>query len=226
MKRLLIADDDQSIREMLFELLSPRFEVIQASNGKDALQIAMDQDLDLILLDVSMPRMKGTEVCSTLKGHPSKRVTPVVLLTAHGELHDKVQGLTLGADDYITKPFHPEELLARIEARLRSFRAGKESEAVRRLGNLELDPVQRVARVEGREARLTQLECDLLVYFMSRAGEVVPRKQLLGDLWPDSVVSHRTVDTHIANLRRKVSGFDHVFESIHGTGYRLHSSRS
>jgi DNA-binding response OmpR family regulator len=221
MKRILIADDERPIREMLHDLLSPQFEVIVAENGRQALQKAIESLPDLILMDVTMPQMKGTEVCGKLKAHPSTRAIPVVLLTAHGEISDRVNGLKMGADDYITKPFHPDELIARLDARLRALRVTEEVSQSTRLGNLVLDPSLREVELCGETIRLTQLEMDLLTYFMSRAGQVVPRKQLLGDLWPDAVVSQRTVDTHVANLRRKLKGFDHVFESVHGTGYRL-----
>jgi DNA-binding response OmpR family regulator len=224
MKRILIADDESNIRELLTELLSPVFEVIVAHDGRQALQRALESVPDLILMDVTMPGLKGTDVCEKLKAHPTTRTIPVVLLTAHGDISDRVLGLNKGADDYITKPFHPDELMARIEARLRALRLGEEAVVTTKVGNLSFDPVVREASVDGSEGvRLTQMEADLLVYFLSRAGRVIPRKQLLGDLWPDAVVSQRTVDTHIANLRRKLKGFDHVFESVHGTGYRLRS---
>ena len=225
MKRILVADDERNIRELLTDLLSPVFEVIVAHDGRQALQRALESVPDLILMDVTMPGLKGTEVCEKLKAHPATRTIPVILLTAHGDIADRVHGLNKGADDYITKPFHPDELLARLEARLRALRVGEEAVAMTRVGNLSFDPVVREASVNGSDGvRLTQMEADLLVYFLSRAGRVIPRKQLLGDLWPDAVVSQRTVDTHIANLRRKLQGFDHVFESVHGTGYRLHSA--
>jgi DNA-binding response OmpR family regulator len=220
-KRILLADDEQDLREILAGMLEDRFEVIQAENGRIALQKAIEFVPDLIILDVTMPEMKGTEVCQKLKAHPATRTIPVIMLTAHAEVPDRVKGLELGADDYICKPFHPEELQARIDARLRSTQVQVDARQVRKLGNLSVDPTTRELKIDGRELKLTALECDLLQYFMARVDRVVTRKELLGALWPDAVVTHRTVDTHVANLRKKVSGFDHEFESIHGTGYRL-----
>ena len=223
MKRILLADDEQDLREILAGMLEDHFEVIQAENGRIALQKAIEFVPDLILLDVTMPEMKGTEVCQKLKAHPATRAIPIIMLTAHSEVPDRVQGLQVGADDYVCKPFHAEELRARIDARLRSTQVQAEAVQVRSLGNLSVDPATREAKVGDRDLKLTALECDLLQYFMARVDKVVPRKELLGALWPDAIVTHRTVDTHVANLRKKVAGFDHEFESIHGTGYRLRS---
>lgn len=221
MKRILVADDELDIRELLAELLSPRFEVTLAENGRIALQKAMDSPPDLVLLDITMPEIEGTEVCRKLKAHPATCAVPIIMLTARGDVAERVRGLKLGADDYIAKPFYPEELLARIDARLRSLKLQESVQSVTKIGNLTLDPATREVTIDGKVSKLTALEAELLGYFMPRVNRVVPRKELLGDLWPDSVVSERTVDTHIANLRRKIPGFDHVFESIHGTGYRL-----
>jgi len=223
MKRILVADDEQDIRELLAEFLASRFEVILAENGRIALQLAMDSLPDLILLDVTMPEMEGTEVCRRLKAHPATKAIPVILLTARGELAERVRGLNLGADDYIPKPFYPEELVARIEARIRSVHVQESVASVTRAGNLSLDPVTREVSVAGKTSKLTALETGLLSYFLARLDKVVTRKELLGTLWPDAVVSDRTVDTHVANLRKKIAGFDYIFESVHGTGYRLRS---
>ena len=129
MKRILIADDERDIRELLVDVLSSKFEVVQAHNGRVALQLAMDSPPDLVLLDITMPEMDGTEVCRKLKAHPATRAVPVIMLTAHGEVTERVRGLNVGADDYMAKPFHPAELVARIEARLRALKNVEESGA-------------------------------------------------------------------------------------------------
>jgi DNA-binding response OmpR family regulator len=221
MKRVLLADDEKDLREILAGLLGSKFEVIEAENGRVALQLALELLPDIILLDVTMPELRGTEVCQKLKSHPSTQSIPVILLTAHSEIPDRVRGLQAGADDYICKPFHPDELMARIEARLRGVQQQVDSAQCRALGNLILDVETREAQLSGKKIKLTALESEMLQYFMVRVGKVVQRKELLGALWPDSVVTQRTVDTHVANLRKKVAGFDHEFESIHGSGYRL-----
>lgn len=223
MKRILLADDEKDLREILSGLLGSKFEVIEAENGRIALQLAMELLPDIILLDVTMPELKGTEVCQKLKSHPATRGIPVILLTAHSEIPDRVRGFESGADDYICKPFHPDELMARIEARLRGFQQQVDSTQSKTLGNLTLDVETREAEVGGSKIKLTALESDMLQCFMARVGKVVPRKELLGVLWPDAVVTQRTIDTHVANLRKKIAGFDHEFESIHGSGYRLKS---
>jgi two-component system phosphate regulon response regulator PhoB len=223
MKRVLLADDEKDLREILAGLLGSKFEVIEAENGRLALQLALELLPDIVLLDVTMPELRGTEVCQKLKSHPSTQNIPVILLTAHSEVPDRVRGLQSGADDYICKPFHPDELMARIEARLRGVQQQVDSAEARVLGNLILDVETREAQVSGKKIKLTALESDMLQYFMVRVGKVVQRKELLEALWPDAVVTQRTVDTHVANLRKKVAGFDHEFESIHGSGYRLKS---
>lgn len=223
MKRVLIVDDEEDLRAMLREMLEPHFEIIEAANGREALQRGMQDSPDLILLDLSIPEVAGTEVCRTLRGHPKTASIPIIMVTAHGSPESRVHGLDTGADDYVVKPFHGGELLARIRARLREVEVRREASLPTGVGNLRLSTDLREATIEGRSVRLTRIECDLLTYFMSRLNRVVERRQLLGDLWPDSVVSERTVDTHMANLRRKIQGFDHQLDTVHGSGYVLRS---
>ncbi|MBU6374434.1 MAG: winged helix-turn-helix domain-containing protein [Bdellovibrionales bacterium] len=223
MKRILIVDEDQSFRLLVKSVLTKEFEVLESVSSPEALQFIHRTFPDLILLDQS-----NAEMCKRLRSHPRTRSLPVLVLASaddcstRAELSsERVRYLESGADDVLDKPFFPEELLAKVRARLRR----KDSEANERaevsLGNLRLDPVTFTVQIDGGSVVLTPTEFDLLRYFLERPGRVIPRKQLLGDLWPDAVVTRRTIDTHIANLRKKLQGFDHGFETIYGSGYRL-----
>jgi len=221
MKKILIVDDETDLRAMLREMLETHFEVVEASNGKEAIQRALSETPDLILLDVSIPEVSGIDVCRTLREHPSGKMIPIIMVTAHGSIESRVSGLEVGADDYVVKPFHSSELMARIRARLRDFDNRSSGAEIFELGNLKINRDSREVSVGGRQVNLTRLECDLLQYFMGRVNRIVERRQLLGDLWPDSVVTERTVDTHMANLRKKIQGFDHKLDTVHGSGYIL-----
>jgi len=221
MKRVLVVDDEADLRAMLRDMLDPHFEVLEASTGREAVQRAMQDAPDLILLDINIPEMSGIEVCRTLRGHPATANVPIIMVTAYGSTESKVHGLDTGADDYVVKPFHGAELLARIRARLRETEARDPMSLVLGVGNLRVNRELREATISDRTVKLTRIECDLLGYFIQRVNRVVERRQLLGELWPDSVVSERTVDTHIANLRKKITGFDHQLDTLHGSGYIL-----
>jgi DNA-binding response OmpR family regulator len=226
MKRILIVDDEIDLRAMLREMLESHFEVVEAATGREAVQRAMQDRPDLILLDITIPDLSGIEVCRTLRGHPSTAAIPIIMVTAHGSPESRVHGLDTGADDYVVKPFHVGELLARIRARLREVETRDPGALVTGIGNLQINRELREATVADRKVKLTRIECDLLGYFIGRVNRVVERRQLLGELWPDSVVSERTVDTHMANLRKKISGFDHCLDTLHGSGYILRAPRS
>ena len=171
-----------------------------------------------------MPDMDGFEVCKRLREQPSTRAIPIVMLTASAALESRVKGLDEGADDYITKPFQSRELLARLNARLRRFEVNQKTSDQLTLGNLRLDPKSFQVWVDADEIRLTQMEFELLRYFLEHPNQVVARNKLLGDLWPDAVVTDRTVDTHIANLRKKIRKFNYPLTTIYGAGYILKTS--
>jgi len=163
---------------------------------------------------VNMPEMDGFEVCRRLREQPGTRQIPIVMLTTASSLDSRVKGLDLGADDYITKPFQVRELVARIHARLRRHETDRKAETSLELGNLKLDSKSFQVWVNQESVKLTRIEFELLRYF-------VDRQKLLGDLWPDAVVTNRTVDTHVANLRKKIRGFSYPLETIYGSGYIL-----
>jgi len=225
MARILVVDDEATLLATLrFNLEREGFEVITSSDGGDALKLVESEHPDLILLDLMLPGMHGFEVCRTLRKRTS---IPIVILTARTEEVDRVVGLELGADDYITKPFSMVELLARVRACLRragEFRVADEPQVISS-GSLAVDLSKREAVVDGTPLELKPKEFDLLVALMQNRGQTLTREQLLLRIWKyESLGSSRTVDVHIARLRQKIEDDpDRPIRivTIRGTGYRF-----
>jgi two-component system alkaline phosphatase synthesis response regulator PhoP len=229
LKKILIIEDEESIRMALeddFRL--ENYEVHVSSDGIDGLSKASDPAIDLIILDIMLPGINGLEICKKLRSQGSK--TPIIMLTARGQEIDRVLGLELGADDYVTKPFSPRELQARVKAILR--RTEKEPEDAEedlfRSGELEVDFQRYECRI--REINLTAHEFELLKYLINNRERVVDRDELLDEVWgKDIVVSIRTIDTHMANLRKKL-GEDakrsRFIISTRGIGYKFSSTQA
>jgi DNA-binding response OmpR family regulator len=223
-KRILVIEDDPDIALSLRLKLERDggFEVRTAEDGASGLRMAVERPPDLVLLDVNLPGMDGFEVCRLLRSDPATSSTPVIMLTARIDESDRVAGLDLGADDYITKPFSPKEALARIRAVLR--RSDRSTEAPEALadGTLRIDVGARRAEVEGRELSLTRKEFDLLVELIRRRGRVLTRERLLETVWGyDYPGETRTVDVHVRRLRQKLgSPVDERVETVVGVGYR------
>lgn len=222
-KTILVVDDKANIRKLVQEYLSEHnFRVVTASDGQEALYAARREKPDLILLDIMMPEMDGYEFISVYRREAD---TPIILLTAKLEETDKVLGLELGADDYITKPFGMRELLARIRAVLR--RVGKDTELVEilRAGEISLDRSTREVQVSGSPVHLTPSEFELLAILMSTPGRVYPRLELLEELQGTSFEGvARSIDVHIRNLRTKVEtdpSNPKYIETVFGVGYRF-----
>jgi DNA-binding response OmpR family regulator len=223
MPRILIADDEpEMVRGLEDNLRFEGYQTMVATNGEEALALALSQAFDLILLDIMMLRMSGWEVCRTLR---QKGIdVPVIMLTARGQEADRVQGLELGADDYITKPFSLRELLARVRAVLRRPGPRQKFEEFA-FGDFRIHRRSRQIFKAGREVRLTRKEFDLLVYLVEHRGEVVTRERLLDEVWGyERFPTTRTVDTHVLRLRRKFEGDPDrpaLIETVHGQGYRF-----
>lgn len=219
--RILVADDDVHILELVSLFLRRGgYEVVTARNGTEAQTLLRDEQPDLAVLDIAMPGPDGLQLCGALarQGGP-----PVILLTARSGDIDKVAGLRFGADDYVTKPFNPEELVARVEAVLRRTRSGERQEAdsVLSIGRLSIDPVGRVAAIDGQALSLTPREFDLLLALGRFRGIALDRDRLLDFVWGTSFYASRTVDVHIARLREKTAGGGVRIDTVWGTGYRL-----
>ncbi|MBF6619409.1 MAG: response regulator transcription factor [Patulibacter sp.] len=217
MNRILIAEDEQRLSAFLEKgLRAAGFTTTVVADGAAAVAVARDEDFDLLILDLGLPALDGMTVLRTLRGQG--RRLPVLILSARDEVDDKVAGLELGADDYLTKPFRFEELLARVRARLRT--EGTREETVLRHGELTLDLRRRTASIEGRTVDLSAREFTMLEVFLRHAGQVLSREQLLSHVWgyqhdPGSNV----VDVYVGYLRRKLGG--HVIATVRGIGYVL-----
>jgi DNA-binding response OmpR family regulator len=219
---ILVADDDEHIVELVSMYLRREgYAVETAYDGDETLKKTRELHPDLLLLDIMMPGPDGLQICRTLGRRAD---VPIILMTARTSDVDKIAGLRLGADDYVTKPFNPEELIARVGAVLRRSRtasgAGPGPERIR-LGSLALDLTDRRASAAGRELQLTPKEYDLLSTMARFPGVVLDREQLLDLVWGTSFYAMRTVDVHVARLREKLRDTGVRIETVWGTGYRL-----
>ncbi|MEM7217850.1 MAG: response regulator transcription factor [Pseudomonadota bacterium] len=217
---ILVVDDDAHIRDVLrFALTHAGFDVAEAGDGAAALERALTDNFDLIVLDIMLPEQDGIEVCTTLRRSSN---VPILFLTSRDDEVDRVIGLELGADDYVTKPFSPRELIARIRAILRRPRMSGEQGPIE-TGGLTIDRQRRSASWSGTTLELTNTEFELLALLAGRPGKVFARDELMQGAYPGKrVVSHRTIDSHIRRLRDKLkqAGADAI-HTAHGIGYRL-----
>ena len=223
MPSVLIVDDERDLLSLLdFNLRQAGFETVLASTGEAALRELRARVPDLVLLDLMLPDLSGTELCRQIKTDPRTKNVPVVMLTAKGEEVDKVVGFELGADDYVTKPFSVRELVLRVKAVLRRAAAPPAERPPEALGPIKVDVEAHRAYVDGAEVTLTPLEFRLLTTLMARAGRVQSREQLLSDVWEmSSELETRTVDTHVKRLREKLGTARDLLETVRGVGYRL-----
>jgi len=222
-QQILVVEDERDIvRVLQYSLEQSGFEVATALDGEQARGQIRQRVPDLVLLDLMLPDVPGTEICKELKASARTRHVPVLMLTARGEEIDRVLGFELGADDFVTKPFSVRELLLRIRAVLRR-RTPAENEQVRgQVGPIAVDVDAHRAFVEQNEVALTSLEFRLLLSLMSRVGRVQSREQLLDQVWGLSPETQtRTVDTHIKRLREKLGVARDLLETVRGAGYRL-----
>ena len=221
MSRLLIIEDELPMRTALADVLAGEgYRVLTAEDGEAGLRCALNEQPDLILLDLMMPRLDGYALCAELRR--LKQTTPVLMLTAKGQLEDRVKGLDLGADDYLVKPFSTEELLARVRALLRRVNRTSQSIASLTLGDAQIDFARQQARRGKKPLHLTAKEFATLRLLAESNGEAVSREQFLDVVWGYAAFpTTRTVDTHIASLRSKLGPSGRAIETVHGVGYRL-----
>lgn len=196
--------------------------VLRAEDGNAALEQARSAVPALILLDLMLPRMSGLEVCKTLKSESATKAIPIIMLTAKAEEVDRIVGLELGADDYMTKPFSPRELVLRVKSVLRRVTAPTEVADVIKLGDIQVDRSRYEVLVRGKAIDFTATEFKLLTLLMERRGRVQSRDALLNDVWGyENIIDTRTVDTHIRRLREKLGRSADCIETIRGFGYRV-----
>ncbi len=229
-KHVLVIEDDPAIVELLqFNLERESFRVTSAGTGSDGLAAVRKQRPDLVILDLMLPERSGFEVCREIRGDPELAATPIIMLTARGEEADRIAGLEIGADDYITKPFSTRELVARVGAVLRRAtrrRAGPTNRAPSpvRVGDLLIDPVSFTVERAGEPIPMTNLEFRLLHHLASRPGEMCARDRILDEVWgEDAFVTQRSVDAYVRRLRQKLDrpGEPSLLSTVRGAGYRF-----
>ncbi len=226
---IMVVEDEQDLQDLLhYNLEREGYNVAAATRGEEALKSIRKKRPDMVLLDLMLPGIDGLEVCRALRSDEATRDLPIVMLTAKGEEADVVTGLELGADDYITKPFSPRVLIARIKAVLRrrggTDGTGEEDEPLR-VGTLMVDPGRYEVRVEDKAVSLTRTEFGILQLLMRRPGRVFTRSQIVSEVQGANVaVTDRSVDVHIVSLRRKLGSAGQLIETVRGVGYRLEDS--
>lgn len=222
MKKILIADDEARIRRLVGDFLRREgFTPLEAADGREALAIlAEHNDLGLAILDVMMPECDGWAVCREIRRNSS---LPVIMLTARSQESDELFGFELGADEYITKPFSPQVLMARVQALLR--RSGQLSRSVHSLNGLEIDESARLVSVDGERIHLSPKEYELLIYLVNNRGLALSRDQILNAVWDYNFFGDvRTVDTHVKKLRLKLGDKGDCIQTVRGLGYRFEVS--
>jgi two-component system phosphate regulon response regulator PhoB len=222
-ERILVVDDEPDLLELVrINLDQAGFAVETAETGEDALRALRRSPPDLMVLDLMLPDVSGTEICRRVRADAEVARLPIIMLTAKSDEVDRVVGLEVGADDYVTKPFSPRELVLRVRAVLRRRHPVSSSSGLLAYGVLQLDPGRHRCYVEGEEVELTAKEFDLLHGLMQRPGRVMSRDQLLDRVWGSgAAVTTRTIDTHLKRLREKLGPASTLIETVRGVGYRF-----
>ena len=231
--KVLLLEDEQDVAELIrYNLVKEGYDVLVSGNGAEALRLAREHRPDVILLDIMVPQLNGWEVCRRLKQDADLASIPVIMVSGRVDEGDKVLGFELGADDYVTKPFSPRELLARIRAvlRRRGLADAKEKKRYLQAGDLEIDRDRFEVRMKGRAVELTPKEFELLATLVAKPGRVFGREELLDIVWGrDGFVEPRTVDVHVARLRAKFAAArveEPGVETVRGVGYRFRETES
>jgi DNA-binding response OmpR family regulator len=221
--KILLVDDEPDALEILgFKLREAGYAPIFAKDGSRALVAARDERPDLIVLDLMLPEVDGLEVCKILRRDATTSAIPILMLTARAAEMDRVLGLELGADDYVTKPFSPRELVIRIKKLLARSQASDDANAHLKVGDIDIDVPRHVVQVGGAEVVLTATEFKLLEILSRRRGRVQTRDRLLQDVWGyENPIDSRTVDTHMRRLREKLGSAARHLETVRGVGYRV-----
>jgi DNA-binding response OmpR family regulator len=222
-ERVLVVDDEKSIRRVVeYALQEGGFEVLSAARGDDALEVIEREPVDLVVLDLMLPGIDGIEVCRRIR---ATRNVPIIMLSARDDEVDKVLGLEMGADDYVTKPFSPRELVSRVKANLRRARVVPVQEDPIRIGDIEVDPAARTVTRDGQDVPLTFSEFEILLKLMKSPRRVFTREELMDHLWNGSFYGDlRSVDVHVRHLRQKVErdpANPVLIRTVRGVGYAL-----
>jgi DNA-binding response OmpR family regulator len=218
--KILVVDDEERMRKLLRDFLTKRgYDVLEAGDGEEALDcFYSDKDISLIILDVMMPKMNGFEVCREIREHSK---VPVIMLTAKSGESDELGGFEVGADEYISKPFSPKILMARVEAILRRTNQTGESELLS-AGAITIDRAAHIVTIDGERIELSYKEFELLTYFIENAGLALSREKILNSVWNyDYFGDARTIDTHVKKLRSKMGTHGNYIKTIWGMGYKF-----
>lgn len=218
--KILVVDDESRMRKLVRDFLEKQnFAVLEAGDGSEALDIFFDnQDIALIILDVMMPKMDGWQVCREVRGYSK---VPIIMLTARSDERDELQGFELGVDEYISKPFSPKILVARVEAILRRTNQVTDDETIE-YGGITIDKAAHVVSIDGNPIDLSYKEFELLTYFMENKGIALSREKILSSVWNyDYFGDARTIDTHVKKLRSKLGDKGDLIKTVWGMGYKL-----
>jgi len=223
MKSILVIDDEKDIVESIeYNLSKEGYKVSKSYDGMNGLEAVHKKMPDIVILDLMLPGMTGIEVCKAMRSDPKTASIPVIMLTAKGEEADKIVGLEVGADDYMTKPFSIRELAARIKAVLKRSGKKEEPKACLKFPNLEIDSEQHIVKASNKEIDLTAKEFMLLEYLASNPEKVFSRDRLLDTVWGiDAAIETRTVDVHMRRLREKLGKSSKYLKTLHGVGYKF-----
>lgn len=223
--KILVVDDESRMRKLVRDFLERAgFQVLEAGDGMDALDVFYDnQDIGLIILDVMMPKMDGWEVCREIR---KESKVPIIMLTARGEERDELNGFELGVDEYISKPFSPKILVARVNALLRRT-SGLAMDQTVSAGGIEIDKAAHIVKIDGNPVDLSFKEVELLTYFMENQGIALSREKILNNVWNyDYFGDARTIDTHVKKLRNKLGDKGEYIRTIWGMGYKFEVAKS
>lgn len=220
-RKILIIDDENDIRNAIQSYLVDKFQVFDASDGEEGLRKAKTELPDLILLDISMPKLDGLSVCEDLRSNEATRHIPIIMLTAASDTSRRIDAFMTGADDYLSKPFRMQELVARVQSKMRRIQERETKEENVACGNLVMNVNKLEALINDALIPLSVLEFNLLRYLVLNRDRVLSREKILEAVWRDTSVSDRTVDTHIVSLRKKLADFDHSLTTVYGAGYIL-----
>ena len=218
--KILVVDDESRMRKLVRDFLEKQnFDVLEAGDGSEALDIFFEhQDIALIILDVMMPKMDGWQVCREVRGYSK---VPIIMLTARSDERDELQGFELGVDEYISKPFSPKILVARVEAILRRTNQVRDEEALE-YGGIAIDKAAHVVTIDGNPVDLSYKEFELLSYFMENKGIALSREKILNSVWNyDYFGDARTIDTHVKKLRSKLGEKGELIKTVWGMGYKF-----
>ena len=218
--KILVVDDESRMRKLVRDfLVKQNFDVLEAGDGEEAVDIFFkEKDIALIILDVMMPKMDGWQVCREIRKYSK---VPIIMLTAKGDERDELQGFDLGVDEYITKPFSPKILVARVEAILRRSNLLTNDDVIS-AGGIELDKAAHQVKIDGQEIELSYKELELLAYFLENQGIALSREKILNNVWNyDYFGDARTIDTHVKKLRSKLGEKGEMIKTIWGMGYKF-----